>query len=521
MSKSIYLINPRPRSPHYHTAEVFAAWGFPAAVQIADAALPTVAALAPADFQLRLCDENVEPVDFEMAADFVGITGKNTQESRMIEISREFRRRRKIVIFGGPHASLAPERLRSECDILVRGEIENIAGQLFSDLRNATWKTEYIGDRPDLSNSPPPRWDLYPNHRAATGVVQTSRGCPFECEFCDVIAYLGRKSRHKSPLQVLAELEQLYKIGYRGVFLADDNLTAWRAKAKELLTAIRDWNDSRPAGRMGFATQLSVDAARDVELVRLAGEAGLSSVFIGLETPNQASLRETLKRQNVGVDIAASVGRFLEHGIRVDAGIMLGFDSDTRDIFEQQYEFAMSLPIPLFMIHPLCAPEGTPLFARMAAEGRLVEIPNQEPFGTTFTNILPRQMSQAELLQGLYWLSNRLYRPEAFGERVLRFIDAFRPASQADAGATAAPSRPVDAEGLYVAGRVLRLGAREEAMVARIHFHIQKNPAATPQVVWMLYEYMQIRHMYQLSGIWDPALGAASRPVLESRVSAG
>jgi len=255
MAPSPYLINPRSDAPFYFGAEVHAAWGFGSTVLLADAALATVAALAPPDFAVTLCDEGISPVDFDTPSEFIGITGKISQETRMIELAREFRRRGKIVIVGGPYASLSPGRLRDECDILVQGEYENIAGKFFSDLRSGVWQREYIGDKPDLRESPIPRWDLYPNHRALSGTLQTSRGCPFECEFCDVIQYLGRKQRHKSPEQVLTELDELYRHGYRIVFLADDNLTVYRARAKELLRAIRDWNDTRTEGRVSFSTQ--------------------------------------------------------------------------------------------------------------------------------------------------------------------------------------------------------------------------------------------------------------------------
>ncbi len=269
MSKSIYLINPRANHPWYYSSEVFTHWDFEPAVLLMDLAIATVAAMVPEDFNVRLCDELIQPADFEIDADFIGITGKGTQEARIIELSREFRRRGKVVLIGGPYASLSPDRLRGECDILVRGEIENIADKLFADLRNGTWQREYVGDKPDIREAVLPRWDLYPHHRAVSGTVQTSRGCPFECDFCDVIQYLGRKQRHKSPEQVIRELDALYGLGFRTIFLADDNFTVYRARAKELLLAIREWNRSRTQGRVAFTTQLSIECARDGELLDL------------------------------------------------------------------------------------------------------------------------------------------------------------------------------------------------------------------------------------------------------------
>ena len=158
-------------------------------------------------------------------------------------------------------------------------------------------------DAPDLKNSPIPRWDLYPKGRALSAQVQTSRGCPFECEFCDVIQYLGRKQRWKDPDQVVRELEVLYDRGARAVFLADDNFTVMRRRARDLLERLVDWNDHRPAGRMLFSTQASVDLARDQELMDLCLAANLRTIFMGIESPNEESLAETMKRQNLRVDL--------------------------------------------------------------------------------------------------------------------------------------------------------------------------------------------------------------------------
>ncbi len=511
--KSLYLINPRADVATYFGGEAFEAHGFAPAVWLADLALPTVAAMVPRDFHVSLCDEHVQAVDLESPAEVIGITGKINQERRMIELAREFRRRGKLVLMGGCYASLSPERLRGECDILVRGEIENLAEKLFADLRAGEWQREYFGDRPDLSVSPLPRWDLYPNDRAMSGTVQTSRGCPFECEFCDVIQYLGRKQRHKPPALVIAELEVLYGLGYRSVFLADDNFTVYRARAKELLAALARWNDARMDGRVSFSTQVSIDCARDEELLRQCAEAGLGYAFVGIETPNEASLKETKKRQNVGVDLVECVERLLAHGMIVTAGMIMGFDSDTTEIFERQVAFAMSSPIPIFTAAPLSAPMATPLYARLEGEMRLVE-ERREAAGAVpwITNIVPKQMTAEELGLGVRWLCNRLYRPDLFAERVLRFVDCFRPVVRGNSATKPGRTRQVDIERTQLAGRVLRYGAEESRMVARISRKLESKPAAIPYVIPLVAHYMQIRHMYESSGIWDPELGAMERP---------
>ena len=514
MSKSLYLINPRGETPSYFGAEVYDHWGFTPVQGIADLAIPTVAALAPEDFDVQLCDEYISPIDFATGADYVGITGKITQASRMIAVADEFRRRGKVVIIGGPFASLSPEVVRDHCDVLVRGELEGIVEELFADLRRAEWKEEYVGDRPDLATSPLPRWDLYPNDQSLSGCVQTSRGCPFECEFCDVIQYLGRNQRHKTVAQILDELDALYRIGHRSIFLADDNFTAYRKRAKELLAAIAEWNGRQPDGPVSFGTQVSIDAARDDEVLELCAQAGMTWVFIGIETPNEESLRESHKRQNVGVDLGARVQRFLDHGVSVTGGMIVGFDADGLDIFARQFEFAMSTPIPIFSLGALVAPAATPLYDRMKRDGRLRTGGSEVAATPWDTNIVPVRMSREQLLAGLKWLCNQLYQPANFGRRVLQLIDHLgpqrgphrRPPGQA---ADRNP-RPIAKESFNLLRHLIHLGPEEKKMWARIYRATQRKPETEPFVLEALARYAQIRCMYDVGGFWEPQLAGSA-----------
>lgn len=515
MAPSIYLINPKPDFPTYYSAEVFGAWAQKPAILIADLAVTAVAAMAPRNFHVTLCDENVTPVDFNSPADFIGITGKVSQWERMKAIAREFREKRgKIVLMGGPNVSLSPEAARPHCDILVRGEAEDISAQLFADLASGSWRSEYVGTKPDLRSCPQPRWDLYPNQRTFLGTVQTSRGCPFECEFCDVIQYLGRKQRHKPPSQVLSELDRLYELGYRRVFLADDNFTVERSKAKELLDALRSWNRARPAGHVHFTTQVSIDAARDDELLRMCAEAGLVQVFIGIETPNLESLRETKKRQNLKRDLRGDVERFLEFGISVNAGMIVGFDADEHDIFDRQFEFAMSTPIPLFSLGALVASAATPLYDRLARAGRLAGREDGSagvPAAPWETNIVPAGMSRDQLLEGARNLCNSLYAPAAFGERVLRYIRLF--GARRDPGREAAMMdlsrmRDVDVEGMALLSQLSTLSREDRLMWGRVRAALNRRPELTELVVPLMIQYLQVRFMYQQAGV-SRAMSAA------------
>jgi hypothetical protein len=517
--KSIYLINPASDFPTYYGGESFAGRGFRPAVFSADLTIATVAGMVPRDFGVTLCDESISPIDFNSPADYIGITGKINQRSRMIAIAQEFRKRGKVVVIGGPYATLSSKVMRPYCDILVRGEAEEIAEELFSDLKSAHWKDEYVGDKPDLSRSVKPRWDLYPNDRAMVGTIQTSRGCPFQCEFCDVIQYLGRKQRHKPIPQVLDELDELYRVGYRTVFIADDNFTANRAVVKELLAALRVWNRRQTQGRVRFGTQLSVDVARNPELIRMCAEAGLTNIFIGIETPNQESLKETKKNQNLNVDLVDQIQCFLDHGIQIAAGMIAGFDADGPDTFQRQYDFGMSAPVPIITTGALVAPDSTPLHARMEQEHRLFTDGDDGPAMPWSTNIEPKQMTREQLLSGVQWLCNNLYHPDAFAERVFNFIDRVN----VNGLETIAPSgsnrkgRSVDIDSAELVGKFHTLGPAEATMLSKIIMKAATKPQLAPFIFSTLIQYVQIRYMYERGSFWDYHLAAEPAPVFAVR----
>ena len=514
---SIYLINPRADFPTYYGAESYAGRGYRPAAFLADLVVPTLAAMVPSHFDVHICDEHLEPVDFNLGVDYVGITGKVSQWGRMKAIAREFRRRGVIVIMGGPYASLAPEIVRPHCDILVRDEIEDIADEIWSDLASGRFREEYLGGRPDLKTSPTPRWDLYAkyNDRVLTATVQTARGCPFECEFCDVIQYVGRKQRHKPIQAILDELEAVYANGYRSVLFADDNTTASRNWVKEMLEAVRDWNASKEE-RVALSTQLSIDAARDDDLLQLASDAGMHHVFIGIETPNEESLTETGKRQNLqrnlrndhddNPTLVDQVHRFYEFGIGVTGGMICGFDHDGPDIFERQYEFGMASLAPIFTISALAAPIATPLHARLGEAGRLdegLEVPGH-PWSTNFH---PMLMSREDLAHGIRWLSNKLYHPRPFGERVLAYIDRLEcgpaHAAAADQRAHRGAMRSVDKDTLSLISDIPKLDAESAKMWKRVMDKLPEKPGAAVPLMEAMVRYAQMRYMYEDADFWD------------------
>lgn len=507
--KSICYINPASDITSYYGAEVLAASGLEPASLIADLAITTVAAFTPPDFEVRVWDESLGPVDFDMDVDVIGITGKSSQVERMVRIADEFRARGKMVIIGGPFASLSPRHVREHCDVLVRGEIESIASRLFDDLRAGTCQDEYHGGQPDITSSPVPRWDLYPNERAIDGALQTSRGCPFECEFCDVIQYLGRRQRFKTTAQIVAELDVLARHGYRRVFLSDDNFTVARKRAREVLAVLRDWNERhRGSGMMAFHTQASIEAAEDQELLQLCVEAGLTTMFVGIETPNEASLRETRKFQNLRRSIGDSIDRFVAAGIAIRGGMIAGFDADGPEIFERLYEFGMAVPVPIFNVTSLVAQEATPLYARLQAEGRLVDDRDGVLGALLRTNIVPQQMSREELFMGLRWLGNALYHPVAFLARMRHFIDRYSSESEAVRPAQTEWQmlRPVDRDQVRLIKNLRSLGPDERELVRQVFDLVAAKPLAGAAVMEMMLSYAQLRHAYALAGYWDPSL---------------
>ncbi len=498
----IHIINPAADFPSYHTADVFAAWGLGGRTTVADLSTATLAAFVPPGWDIRLTDEALTPLpehpaawdkDGDESADIVAITGKVSQRNRMLQLADRYRALGRRVVIGGSYASLSPDDVRPHADVLVTGEIEDIAEELFADLAAGRPRDRYEGTRPDLRRSPVPRWDLYPNDRANLGAIQTSRGCPFQCDFCDVIQYLGRKQRHKDPEQVVAELEVLYRHGYRRVFLADDNFTVYRNRAHDMLAALRRWNEAHADAPVRFMTQVSIDLARDADLMAACKAAGLDSVFIGIETINEDSLRQAGKRQNLYQSTADSLAAILSQGIAVSGGIIVGFDADGPDIFERLADFIHDQAVPVLSVGALVAPPGTPLHDRLAAEGRLIGADWQSAASPFTTNIRPARMSRRDLLDGLSRLCDDIYSPAAYSRRIVNFLAAYG----GGGAASASVPHPVPLPPLLrsVLKRLSGLGAAEKRMILGALSAAQWRPDAQAEVVEALVRYAQIRHM--------------------------
>jgi radical SAM superfamily enzyme YgiQ (UPF0313 family) len=382
--------------------------------------LPTVAGLTPASHQVVLCDENVEHVDFETDADIVGLTGYVVHKRRILELADAFRRRGKLVVAGGPFATLCPEELRGRVDVLFVGEAEYTWPQFLRDHEAGRARAEYHQDeKPSMLDSPLPRFDLLKVDRYRSMTIQFARGCPFNCEFCDIIVMYGRRPRTKSVAQVLVEVEAIHRLGVRNIFVVDDNFIGNKKEAKELLRALSEWQQAR-GYPIEFMTEMSLNVAQDDELLDLMKRAYFSTIFVGIESPRKASLVESNKVQNMREDIVAAVHRIQAAGIEVMAGMIVGFDSDDPSIFEEQFRFIQQARIPISMTGMLNAMPRTPLHARLKAAGRLIAESVGDQF--VFTNIVPAGMSRRELYEGYRTLLRRLYGYRNYRRRAMALI---------------------------------------------------------------------------------------------------
>jgi radical SAM superfamily enzyme YgiQ (UPF0313 family) len=397
--------------------------------------LPTVAAITPPEHEVVLCDENVEPVDFDTDADVVGLTGYVVHRERILELAAEFRRRGKLVVAGGPLATLCPDDLRDAVDVLFVGEAEYTWPRFLDELAVGFAQAEYRQlEKPRMEDSPLPRFDLLKLDRYRTMTVQFGRGCPFSCEFCDIIVMYGRRPRTKSAPQMMAEILVLHQLGIRNVFVVDDNFIGNKREAKELLTALAEWQQAN--GRpLELMTEVSLNVAQDDELLRLMREANFTAVFVGIESPRAASLRETNKTQNLRESVLASVQRIHAAGIEVMAGMIVGFDNDDPAIFEEQFRFIQEANIPISMTGMLNAVPKTPLYERLQRAGRLVKDFVGDQF--VFTNVVPQGMSSVQLYEGYRRLLRRLYGYRNYYRRVRRLILNRGPTDQPRTGGLA------------------------------------------------------------------------------------
>ena len=384
--------------------------------------LLTVAALLPPDWEKRLVDLNVAPLSAaDLAwADYAFIGAMTAQRRSARSLIARCRAAGVPVVAGGPLFTAEPEAF-PEVDHLVLNEAEVTLPRFLQDLRTGRPGPIYTTTEfADPCGTPAPLWGLADLNAYASMSVQYSRGCPYDCDFCNVTALLGHRPRTKSTAQVIDELDHLLSRGWRGgVLFVDDNLIGHRRSFKtELLPALIAWQ--RDKRHIPFTAQVSINLADDEELMRLMAEAGFDAVFVGIETPDDSALSASNKKQNLGRDLIADVRRIQRAGIEVYAGFIVGFDSDTPASFRRQAEFIQESGIVTAMVGLLQAPPGTRLHDRMRREGRLLGAMTGDNVDGT-TNILPR-MGLETLLAHYRGLVRHLYAPDPYYRRVRTFL---------------------------------------------------------------------------------------------------
>lgn len=382
------------------------------------ACLPLIAAVTPAGHSVTIVDENVEPLDYDRLAraDIVGLTGMIVQRHRMREILRELKARGVFTVVGGPWVSVQEDYFDGLPDVIFVGEAETTWPQFLDEWAQGRHRRRYEQLEPtDMTRVPVPRYDLLKIKDYLFGSIQFSRGCPFQCEFCDIILIFGRRPRLKTSAQVIAELEAMRKQHMEIAFIVDDNLIGNKVAVKKLLRDLAAWQAAEGYPFM-FFTEASLNLAEDDELMALMDAANIVTVFIGIESPNEESLRETKKYQNVrkGGTIVDRVRTVQDSGIEVWCGMIVGFDHDDSRIFKAQRELVRQTDIMHAMVGMLAAIPKTPLHTRLKNEGRL-DLDDDQTYGT---NVIPLGMTRDELRDGYIELMQDLYDPDFYFERL-------------------------------------------------------------------------------------------------------
>jgi radical SAM superfamily enzyme YgiQ (UPF0313 family) len=418
----IILINPR-FDPTYWGLD-YALPFFRKSALLPPLNLSLLAGLTPPEYSVSILDENVEEIDYDRCrrADIVGLTGMVVQRQRMSEILIELKRRGIFTVLGGPCATVSPEDLGPLADVVFIGEAEETWPRFLAEWSEGRQQSRYEqADKTDMATVPSPRFDLLKMDKYLYGSLQVSRGCPFTCEFCDIIVVFGRRPRVKTVAQVIAEMEGLVAAGIHDAFIVDDNLIGNKKAIKTILREIIAWQEAR-GYPLSFITEASIDLAEDEELMRLMVKANIDTVFVGIESPNEDALRETKKIQNLtdrSGTALEKVHRIQEAGLMVTCGMIVGFDCDDESVFEAQRQFVHEARIGLAMVNILCAIPQTPLFKRLSAAGRLVDGDALNRHSTfAVSNVVPLKMAQQTLNDGYLELMRSLYTVDAFFSRL-------------------------------------------------------------------------------------------------------
>ena len=389
--------------------------------------LITVAAMLPAEWGKKLIDMNVRELEDKdiVWADYVFLSGMNIQIKSFKEVIRRCNKFGVKIIAGGPLSTTQYKDFLG-IDHFVLNEAEITLPLFLNDLENGNPKHVYsTNEFPDVALAPVPMWELLDMKKYASMSIQYSRGCPYDCEFCSITMLNGRRPRAKSKEQFLNELNVLYNLGWRGgVSIVDDNFIGNKKKLKdEFLPALINWSKERKYPFF-FITEVSINLADDEELIKQVVEAGVASIFIGIESPSDESLTECGKSQNLRRNLVASVNKLMQRGLIVSGGFIVGFDNDRPSIFEDQINFIQKSGIVSAMVGLLNAPTGTKLFKRLKSENRLLETFSGDNMDGSI-NFIPK-MRYSDLIGGYSKILNTIYSQKEYYERTKKFLKEYQ-----------------------------------------------------------------------------------------------
>ncbi len=496
---------------------------------MASGALPLLAALAPDGVAVELLDENVREIDWDdlRRFDVIGVTGMIVQRRRMLEILRELERLPAIVAVGGPYITIAESEFAGTCDVRFIGEADDTWPEFLRAVASGAEVPERYqqAQRTDVARLPAGRYDLLEMDRYMSAAVQFSRGCPFECEFCDIITIFGRRPRVKTPEQLVAEIEVVRRAGARICFLVDDNFIGNRVAAKKMLPVLIDWQ-RKNGYPLQFSTEASVDLADEPELMELMVQANFRQVFIGMESPREESLRETRKFQNTrGDSIVSKVARVRDAGLVVIGGFMVGFDHDDVAIFDEQFRFIQDTGVGQASVTILSPLPTTPLYDRLKADGRLDDSDPEVAF-------IPAKMTQQELREGHTALMRRLYEADAYLGRIFQGYRASVAFRRRRAQIEAAIGRPRlavrilrDLAALRIAARLGRVMSRRSLLrrlaPAYLRFYVRNLALGRAAMPLHHYVTLCLTHWHFYNMAWHARKATMGNPMIEARIPVG
>jgi radical SAM superfamily enzyme YgiQ (UPF0313 family) len=403
---------------------------------IAPHAVATVAALTPPEHDVTIHDEYirgpVELVLLDKVYDIIGISITSNQLKRSLAIAGHCKRISpgSLVVVGGIGVEILLNKNKDNIDVVFHGEAEDTWPLFLEDYKKGNWKHVYKNvSKPDMTKAPAPRWELIKsdiNYYNAVS-IQTTRGCPFDCSFCDVIYTYGRKPRSKTIDQVVAEVQKLHDLNVRVIFMADDNFTGDVKYAKELLKRLIDLNNTFQ-NPITYFTQLDITIANDDELLKLLADANFLNLMIGVESVSSDSLKDMNKKQNLNISPVEAIKKIQSYGMVVLVHMIIGADSDDHTVFQKTADFISDANVIFHICHPLAAPPGTKMWYDLKRQGRLIVTDHDETSDKMdiITNIVPKQMTRIELLEGLasYW--EDIYTSDKFLKRALGYLEGIK-----------------------------------------------------------------------------------------------